>query len=111
MGLSIIIDGSNVPVVLTLADGFDENGAKDYVETINKKSMHGRCPAMLQVIFVERGNSGSLSYNSVTVKPIFANALSSGIPVDSHVFNTLEQKMYMYNGTEWKAVVRVLLQR
>lgn len=52
VGLSIIIDGSNVPVVLTLADGFDENGAKDYVETINKKSMHGRCPAMLQVIFL-----------------------------------------------------------
>ena len=37
VGLSVIIDGSNVPVVLTLADGFNENGAKDYVETINKK--------------------------------------------------------------------------
>ena len=36
-GLSVIIDGSMTPVILTLADGFDENGAKDYVETINKK--------------------------------------------------------------------------
>ena len=110
VGLSIIIDGSNVPVVLTLADGFDENGAKDYVETINKKINAWTLPGnATSYLFVERGNSGSLSYNSVTVKPIFANALSSGIPVDSHVFNTLEQKMYMYNGTEWKAVVRVFV--
>lgn len=110
VGLSIIIDGSNVPVVLTLADGFDENGAKDYVETINKKINAWTLPDnATSYLFVERGNSGSLSYNSVTVKPIFANALSSGIPVDSHVFNTLEQKMYMYNGTEWKAVVRVFV--
>lgn len=110
VGLSIIIDGSNVPVVLTLADGFDENGAKNYVETINKKINAWTLPGnATSYLFVERGNSGSLSYNSVTVKPIFANALSSGIPVDSHVFNTLEQKMYMYNGTEWKAVVRVFV--
>nr|DAL71827.1 MAG TPA: hypothetical protein [Caudoviricetes sp.] len=110
VGLSIIIDGSNVPVVLTLADGFDENGAKDYVETINRKINAWTLPGnATSYLFVERGNSGSLSYNSVTVKPIFANALSSGIPVDSHVFNTLEQKMYMYNGTEWKAVVRVFV--
>ena len=110
VGLSIIIDGSNVPVVLTLADGFDENGAKDYVETINKKINAWTLPGnATSYLFVERGNSGSLSYNSVIVKPIFANALSSGIPVDSHVFNTLEQKMYMYNGTEWKAVVRVFV--
>lgn len=110
VGLSIIIDGSNVPVVLTLADGFDENGAKDYVETINKKINAWTLPGnATSYLFVERGNSGSLSCNSVTVKPIFANALSSGIPVDSHVFNTLEQKMYMYNGTEWKAVVRVFV--
>lgn len=110
VGLSIIIDGSNVPVVLTLADGFDENGAKDYVETINQKINAWTLPGnATSYLFVERGNSGSLSYNSVTVKPIFANALSSGIPVDSHVFNTLEQKMYMYNGTEWKAVVRVFV--
>lgn len=110
VGLSIIIDGSNVPVVLTLADGFDENGAKDYVETINKKINAWTLPGnATSYLFVERSSSGSLSYDSVTVKPIFANTLSSGIPVGSHIFNTLEQKMYMYNGTGWKAVVRVFI--
>ena len=110
VGLSIIIDGSNIPVVLTLADGFNENGAKDYVETINKKINAWTLPGnATSYLFVERSISGSLSYDSVAVKPIFANALSSGIPVGSHVFNTLEQKMYMYNGTEWKAVVRVFV--
>lgn len=110
VGLSIIIDGSNIPVVLTLADGFNENGAKDYVETINKKINAWTLPGnATSYLFVERSLSGALSYDSVTIKPVFADALSSGIPVDSHIFNTLEQKMYMYNGTEWKAVVRVFI--
>lgn len=109
-GLSVIIDGSTTPVVLTLADGFNENGAKDYVETINKKISAWTLPGnTTSYLFVERSLSGALSYDSVTIKPVFADSLSSGIPVDSHIFNTLEQKMYKYNGTEWKAVVRVFI--
>lgn len=108
VGLSIIIDGSNVPVVLTLADGFDENGAKDYVETINKKISAWTLPInAISYLFVERNNAGALSYGSVTTKPVFSASLPSGVATNTHVFNTLEQKMYMYNGTEWKNVVRV----
>lgn len=107
-GLSVIIDGSVIPVVLTLADGFDENGAKDYVETINKKISAWTLPInVISYLFVERNNAGALSYGSVTTKPVFSASLPSGVATNTHVFNTLEQKMYMYNGTEWKNVVRV----
>lgn len=107
-GLSVIIDGSMTPVILTLADGFDENGAKDYVETINKKISAWTLPInAISYLFVERNNVGALSYGSVTTKPVFSDSLPSGIATNTHVFNTLEQKMYMYNGTEWKNVVRV----
>lgn len=109
-GLSVIIDGSNVPVILTLADGFDENGAKDYVETINKKINAWTLPInTTSYLFVERNNVGALSYGSVTTKPVFSDSLPSGIVTNTYVFNTLEQKMYYYNGTEWKAVVRVFV--
>lgn len=109
-GLSVIIDGSNVPIILTLADGFDENGAKDYVETINKKISAWTLPInAISYLFVERNNAGVLSYGSVTTKPVFSASLPSGIVTNTHVFNTLEQKMYYYNGTEWKAVVRVFV--
>lgn len=109
-GLSVIIDGSTIPVVLTLADGFNENGAKDYVETINKKISAWTLPInTTSYLFVERNNVGVLSYESVTTKPIFSDSLPSGIVTNTHVFNTLEQKMYYYNGTEWKAVVRVFV--
>lgn len=109
-GLSVIIDGSNFPIILTLADGFDENGAKDYVETINKKISAWTLPInAISYLFVERNNAGALSYGSVTTKPVFSASLPSGITVNTHVFNTLEQKMYYYNGTEWKAVVRVFV--
>lgn len=107
-GLSVIIDGSVTPVILTLADGFDENGAKDYVETINKKISAWTLPInAISYLFVERNNQGALSYGSVTTKPVFSASLPSGVATNTHVFNTLEQKMYMYNGTEWKNVVRV----
>ena len=107
-GLSVIIDGSMTPVILTLADGFDKNGAKDYVETINKKISAWTLPInAISYLFVERNNAGALSYGSVTTKPIFSASLPSGVATNTHVFNTLEQKMYMYNGTEWKNVVRV----
>lgn len=109
-GLSVIIDGSVMPVVLTLADGFDENGAKDYVETINKKISAWTLPInAISYLFVERNNVGALSYGSVTTKPVFSDSLPSGIATNTHVFNTLEQKMYYYNGTEWKAIVRVFV--
>ena len=107
-GLSVIIDGSMTPVILTLADGFDKNGAKDYVETINKKISAWTLPInAISYLFIERNNAGALSYGSVTTKPVFSASLPSGVATNTHVFNTLEQKMYMYNGTEWKNVVRV----
>lgn len=109
-GLSVVVDGSMIPVVLTLADGFDENGAKDYVETINKKISAWTLPInAISYLFVERNNAGALSYGSVTTKPVFSASLPSGIATNTHVFNTLEQKMYYYNGTEWKTVVRVFV--
>lgn len=109
-GLSVIIDGSVIPVVLTLADGFNENGAKDYVETIDKKISAWTLPInTTSYLFVERNNAGALSYGSAITKPVFSDSLPSGIVTNTHVFNTLEQKMYYYNGTEWKAVVRVFV--
>lgn len=109
-GLSVIIDGSVIPVVLTLADGFNENGAKDYVETIDKKISAWTLPInTTSYLFVERNNAGALSYGSAITKPVFSASLPSGIATNTHVFNTLEQKMYYYNGSEWKAVVRVFV--
>lgn len=109
-GLSVIIDGSVIPVVLTLADGFNENGAKDYVETIDNKISAWTLPInTTNYLFVERNNAGALSYGSAITKPVFSASLPSGIATNTHVFNTLEQKMYYYNGTEWKAVVRVFV--
>lgn len=109
-GLSVIIDGSVIPVVLTLADGFDENGAKDYVETINKKISAWTLPInTTSYLFVERNNAGALSYGSAITKPVFSDSLPSGVATNTHVFNILEQKMYYYNGTEWTAVVRVFV--
>jgi len=35
--LSVMIDGSQTPVLVSFADGFNDYGAVDYIQTINRK--------------------------------------------------------------------------
>ena len=41
--LSVIIDGSQTPVLLSFADGYDDSGSVDYVSTKVKRVL-GACP-------------------------------------------------------------------
>ena len=109
-GLSVTIDGIDVPVILTFADGFDENGAKDYMATIDEKISAWTLPAnATSYLYAERSSSGALSYGSTTIKPVMQASAPADPKLDTFYFNTLEQKMYRYNGIEWQAVRRVFV--
>ncbi len=108
-GLSVVIDGSTIPVIVTFADGFDNLGTKDYVETIVTKQSAWSLPAnTTSYLYIERSDSGALSFGSTTIIPEYGQTLT-GTETDKHIFNTIEQKMYSYNGTEWKACLRVFV--
>lgn len=101
-GLSITIDGSNVPVVVTFANGFNDKGAIDYLSTITTKVSAWSVPSHnTSYLYIERSSQGGLSYDSTTIKPV-----STTIPIKATTgacyYNTLEQKMYKYNGLEWQ---------
>ena len=102
-GLSITIDGSTVPVLVTFANGFNDKGAIDYLATITTKVSAWSVPSYnTSYLYVERSNLGGLSYDSTTIKPVSSNTIPIEATTGACYYNTLEQKMYKYNGVEWQ---------
>lgn len=107
--LSVMIDGSQTPVLLSFADGFNDYGAVDYIQTINRKQSAWSLPAnSTSYLYVERSTSGGLSYGSTTLEPLRQpNAPEAA--TDKMYYNTTSEKMNVYTGTYWKNILRVVV--
>lgn len=107
--LSVIIDGSQTPVLLSFADGFDENGSIDYVTTITNKTSAWMLPVRsTSYLYIERSASGALSYGSTMVEPVRQASMPKA-EMDKMHYNTVAEKMYLYNGVQWKPVLRIVV--
>nr|DAX07553.1 MAG TPA: hypothetical protein [Bacteriophage sp.] len=107
--LSVMIDGSQTPVLLSFADGFNDYGAVDYVQTVTRKQSAWSLPAnSTSYLYVERSASGGLSYGSTTLEPLRqSNAPEAA--TDKMYYNTTSEKMNVYTGTYWKNILRVIV--
>lgn len=107
--LSVMIDGSQTPVLLSFADGFNDFGAVDYIATITRKQSAWSLPAnSTSYLYVERSASGGLTYGSTTLEPLRQpNAPEAA--TDKMYYNTTSEKMYVYTGTYWKNTLRVVV--
>lgn len=107
--LSVMIDGSQTPVLLSFADGFNDYGAVDYIQTINRKQSVWSLPAnSTSYLYVERSSSGGLTYGSTTLEPM-RQPNAPAAATDKMYYNTTNEKMYVYTGTYWKAILRVVV--
>lgn len=107
--LSVMIDGSQTPVLLSFADGFNDYGAVDYIQTINRKQSVWSLPAnSTSYLYVERSASGGLTYGSTTLEPM-RQPNAPAAATDKMYYNTTNEKMYVYTGTYWKAILRVVV--
>lgn len=107
--LSVMIDGSQTPVLLSFADGFNDYGAVDYVQTINRKQSAWSLPAnSTSYLYVERSASGGLTYGSTTLEPL-RQPNAPAAATDKMYYNTTNEKMYVYTGTYWKEILRVVV--
>lgn len=107
--LSVMIDGSQTPVLLSFADGFNDYGAVDYVTTINRKQSAWSLPANnTSYLYVERSASGGLTYGSTTLEPM-RQPNAPAAATDKMYYNTTNEKMYVYTGTYWKEILRVVV--
>lgn len=107
--LSVMIDGSQTPVLVSFADGFNDYGAVDYIQTINRKQSAWNLPAnSTSYLYIERSASGGLSYGSTTLEPLRQpNAPEAA--TDKMYYNTTSEKMNVYTGTYWKNTLRVVV--
>lgn len=107
--LSVMIDGSQTPVLVSFADGFNDYGAVDYIQTINRKQSAWSLPAnSTSYLYVERSASGGLSYGSTTLEPLRQpNAPEAA--TDKMYYNTTSEKMNVYTGTYWKNILCVVV--
>lgn len=107
--LSVMIDGSQTPVLLSFAGGYDDNGSVDYVSTITNKTSAWNLPARsTSYLYIERSASGALSYGSTTIEPV-RQASAPKAEMDKMHYNTVADKMYLYNGVQWKSVLRIVV--
>lgn len=107
--LSVMIDGSQTPVLLSFADGYNDNGSVDYVSTITNKTSAWNLPARsTSYLYIERSASGTLSYGSTTIEPV-RQASAPKAEMDKMHYNTVADKMYLYNGVQWKSVLRIVV--
>ena len=107
--LSVMIDGSQTPVLLSFADGFNDYGAVDYVTTINRKQSAWSLPAnSTSYLYVERSASGGLTYGSTTLEPM-RQPNAPAAATDKMYYNTTNEKMNVYTGTYWKNILRVVV--
>lgn len=107
--LSVMIDGSQTPVLVSFADGFNDYGAVDYIQTINRKQSAWSLPAnSTSYLYIERSASGGLTYGSTTLEPLRQpNAPEAA--TDKMYYNTTNEKMNVYTGTYWKNILRVVV--
>lgn len=107
--LSVMIDGSQTPVLLSFADGFNDYGAVDYTQTINRKQSAWSLPANnTSYLYVERSASGGLTYGSTMLEPM-RQPNAPAAATDKMYYNTTNEKMYVYTGTYWKEILRVVV--
>lgn len=107
--LSVMIDGSQTPVLLSFADGFNDYGAVDYIQTINRKQSAWSLQAnSTSYLYVERSASGGLTYGSTTLEPL-RQPNAPAAATDKMYYNTTNEKMNVYTGTYWKNILRVVV--
>ena len=111
-GLTVIINGSVTPVVLSFADGAGANGNIDYLaEVTEKKSAWSVLASNTSYLYVDRSDTGALTFGSATIAPVEQESAPSATSSDVGLswFSTLEQKMYVWSGTAWQEKVRLFM--
>lgn len=109
--LSVAIDGTVVPVVVTFANGFDNNGAVDYVKSITVRATPWIVPAnTTSYLYLDYDvGTGAINYDSTTIKPVVSNNPPDVTDDGSSYYNELLAKSFAYNGTQWVDKVRVFI--
>lgn len=111
-GLAVAIDGSITPVLITFADGYNGNGAVDYISSISKLVSAWTVPANnTSYLYIDRDSSGNITYGSTTHALIVSTTMPDVTKDDSDInwYNPETAVLNAWNGTEWNRKLRVFV--
>lgn len=112
-GLSISIDGSLKPIILSFANGFDINsGAVDVLDNISTLISNAwTVPANgTYYLYVDKDiSTGILNYGYTNVQDRYLRSAPISPILDQCYFNINEMKMYRYNGANWENKLRIFV--
>lgn len=111
-GLAVAIDGSITPVLITFADGYNGNGAVDYISSISKLVSAWTVPANnTSYLYIDRDSAGNITYGSTTHALIVSTTMPDVTKDDSDInwYNPETAVLNTWNGTEWNRKLRVFV--
>ena len=110
-GLNVAINGSETPVIVTFAGGYNANGTVDKTDTIVDTVNAWTMPANgTYYLYIDKDMStGILSYGCTTIPDTYATTAPASPVLDQCYFNTVDMKMYHYNSSAWEQKLRVFV--
>ena len=112
-GLDITIDGSDKPVILSFASGYSAiEGTVDILDAITSKTNGAwTVPANgTYYLYIDKDiSTGLISYGNTSSIDTYSKTSPSNPVLDQCWFNTIDMKMYHYNGSAWEHRQRVFV--
>jgi hypothetical protein len=99
------------PLVLTFATGFDSGSPADVIAQVSADvsgAWSSFAASTTTYIYVDRDNSGALTYGKSVVVPVFQVATPS-TTTDKHWYNPATGLMKRWNGSAWETKQRVFV--
>jgi hypothetical protein len=107
-----IIAAADNPLILSIANGFNESGAIDYIVAIKSfVASAWTIPSNVTAyLYIDRNpTTGAITYGYSTLKPDYSNVYPSSPASGQNFFHINGMKMYEYNGTSWVAKQRIFV--
>lgn len=111
-GFQVSIDGSNKPLYLAFANGFNDNGTVDFLDKISSVVSNAWTLPANQTcyLYVDKdADTGLLSYGYSLLTDLYQDVEPTSPTLDQHWFNTIEMKMYRWNGSTWEEKLRLFI--
>lgn len=112
-GLNVSISGSTKPVIISFADGFSiMNGTVDLLDSITVDVSNAwTVPANgTYYLYIDKDiSTGFISYGITSSIDTYSKTSPSNPVLDQCWFNTIDMKMYHYNGLAWEHRQRVFV--